>query len=110
MARKPISTLFKEKLSQRKFEMKDAYWQDAERLIIESKKKKKRRWFLYFFMSFLLIGTSVYSAFHYSSIDKLEADVKNTSKAQQKAEMLTIENVGPEIINTNEKTIKTQTG
>lgn len=108
MAQKPLSTLFEEKLSQRKFEMKDAYWQDAEELIIQSNKKKKRRRFLYFFMAFLFLGTSLYSAFYYSNNDKPGKNPKIDSQAKQKAEMITIQNAAPEIANTNEKPIKTE--
>ncbi len=40
-----IDTYFKEKLLHREFELKDAYWQEAE-AILDAAKKKKRRGFL----------------------------------------------------------------
>ncbi|HIA37635.1 MAG TPA: hypothetical protein EYN89_13115, partial [Flavobacteriales bacterium] len=83
MVQKPLSTLFKEKLSQRKFEMKDAYWQDAEELIIQSNKKKRRRWFLYFFIGFLFLGTSLYSVYYYSNNNPVK-DTKTSYQAKPK--------------------------
>ncbi|MCH8318559.1 MAG: outer membrane beta-barrel protein [Bacteroidetes bacterium] len=62
---KNIGEVFKHKLSQRKFEMKDVYWKDAEQLIIKSNKKKKNKRILFFIMAIILLTTSLTWVFNF---------------------------------------------
>ena len=107
MAQKPLSTLFEEKLSQREFEMKDAYWQDAEELIIQSNKKKRRKWFLYFFIGFLFLGTSLYSVFYYSNNNPVK-NTKTSYQTKQEKVLQTLENTVPKNPKQKTKTLTIQ--
>ena len=64
---KSLGYLFKNKLSQRKFEMEDAYWEDAEQLIIESNKRRQKKRVLFSLVAILLIVTALMGVFDYNS-------------------------------------------
>ena len=63
----PIGELFRNKLSQREFEKKDAYWKDAEQLIIKYNKRRRNRLVLFFLIAILLITTFLGGLFDYYS-------------------------------------------
>ena len=64
---KSIGNLFKHKFSQREFKMEDAYWEDAEQLIIEANRKRRKRYVAYFTGIILLLIVSSLGMLHFQN-------------------------------------------
>ena len=63
-----IDTYFKEKLSNRQFELKDAYWKEAEAMLMAAEKKKRRGMLFWWFGGLApLVAVSLFFIFGYEN-------------------------------------------